>query len=104
MSQRGARVAAGKGYGYKEILAFYYPGCRVTDNYGGLVLRKAVHMTKEVLLNEKAKSCVQIAESKLGDPYVFGAWGCECTPQNRKKYAGYHPEYKDKIYGECPAL
>ena len=57
-----------------------------------------------VLLNEKAKKCVEIAESKIGDPYVFGAWGQPCTPETRKKYAGYRPEYKSKIYGECPVL
>lgn len=104
MSQRGARVAAKKGIGYREILAFYYPGCAVADNYGGLILREAVHVTDKVLLNDKAKDCVELAESKIGDPYVFGAWGQECTPETRRKYAGYHPEYKSKIYGECPVL
>ena len=104
MSQRGAMVAAKKGFGYKEILAFYYPGCAVTDNYGGLVLREAAYVTDKVLMNEKARDVVELAESKIGDPYVFGTWGQECTPEIRKRYAGYHPEYRSKIYGECPVL
>ena len=27
-----------------------------------------------------------------------------CTPANRRKFAGYHPEYQEKIYGACPVL
>lgn len=80
MSQRGARVAAGKGKNYREILGFYYPGCEIKSGYGGLILREVFVVTKDVLLNDKAKAMVDIAVSKLGDPYVFGAWGCECTP------------------------
>lgn len=104
MSQRGARVAAKHGIWYRDILAFYYPGCAVMKDYGGLVLREAVHVTDKALLNEKARDVVKLAESKIGDPYVYGAWGQECTPETRKKYAGYRPEYKSKIYGECPVL
>lgn len=104
MSQRGAMVAAKHGIWYRDILAFYYPGCSVMSDYGGLVLKEAVIVTEDVLLNDKAKKCVEIAESKLGDPYVFGTWGQPCTPEIRKRYAGYHPEYKSKIYGECPVL
>ncbi len=55
-------------------------------------------------LNEKARACVELAESKLGDPYVFGAWGDRCTPQIRKQYAGYNPSYRTKIYDACPVL
>lgn len=45
-----------------------------------------------------------LAECCLGWPYVFGAYGQMCTPANRKQFAGYHPEYKSKIYGACPVL
>lgn len=41
------------------------------------------------------------AESRIGDPYVFGAWGEDCTPANRKKRAyAAHP----KNVSECPVL
>lgn len=54
--------------------------------------------------NPNAAVCVKLAEEKLGDPYVFGAWGDPCTVQTRKQYAGYNPVYRDKIYGACPVL
>ena len=57
-----------------------------------------------VKLNGKAEACVKLAEEKLGDPYVFGAWGDPCTVKIRKQYAGYNPVYRDKIYGACPVL
>lgn len=37
-------------------------------------------------------------------PYVFGSYGQMCTPENRRKYAGYRPDHKAKIYGACPVL
>lgn len=46
----------------------------------------------------------ELSESCLGWPYVFGAAGEMCTPANRRKFAGYHPEYQEKIYGACPVL
>lgn len=57
-----------------------------------------------VLLNYKAQACVDLAESKMGDPYVYGAWGDPCTVKIRKQYAAYNPQYKEKIYGACPVL
>ena len=56
------------------------------------------------MTNEKAGACVKLAEEKLGDPYVFGAWGDPCTVKIRKQYAGYNPAHKGKIYGACPVL
>lgn len=55
-------------------------------------------------MNEKAKAVVALAESKLGDPYVFGARGEKCATGIRRQYAAYHPEYRDKIFGACPVL
>ncbi len=55
-------------------------------------------------MNEKEKAVVYLAKSKLGDPYVFGAWGDPCTVKIRKQYAGYNPVYREKIYGACPVL
>lgn len=45
-----------------------------------------------------------LAEYCLGWPYVFGAAGEMCTPEIRRKYAGYHPEYKANIFNACPVL
>lgn len=55
-------------------------------------------------MSDKAKAVVALAESKLGDPYVFGARGEKCTTGIRRQYAAYHPEYRDKIFGACPVL
>lgn len=95
MSQRGAKWAANHGISYREILSFYYPGTEIMLNYG-----EAVPLS----VNEKADAVVQAAESQMGNPYVFGAWGGICTPSYRKQYAGYNPQYKEKIYGACPVL
>ena len=49
----------------------------------------------------KPESVRQIALACLGWPYVFGAWGEECTPANRKRRVrDDHPTIKSK----CPAL
>ena len=93
LSQNGAKWAAKNGIGYREILSFYYPGCELASiGEGG----EAV--------NERAQAIVDLAKSKLGDPYVYGASGQQCKPNVRRQYAGYHPEYKDKIYKACPVL
>lgn len=43
----------------------------------------------------------QLAEACLGWPYVFGAWGEECTPGGRRRRArSDHPT----IVSSCPAL
>ena len=95
MSQVGARYAAQTGVSCKDILAFYYPGAVITNNYGEAVIPVA---------NDKAQAVIDLAKSKLGDPYVYGASGQQCKPNVRRQYAGYHPEYKDKIYKACPVL
>lgn len=49
----------------------------------------------------KPDSVRQIALACLGWPYVFGAWGEQCTPANRKRRArSDHPT----IVSKCPAL
>ena len=52
----------------------------------------------------KAEQVVLAAESQLGSPYVYGTWGQKCTPSLRKRYAGYSPSHRDKIYKTCPVL
>lgn len=78
MSQCGARYAAGLGISYQDILAFYYPGTELSSGYG----------KGEIIMgfrNEKAEKVIALSKERIGDPYVFGAWGEECTPANRRK-------------------
>lgn len=46
----------------------------------------------------------RMAWACVGWPYVFGAAGEMCTPEIRRKYAGYHPEYAENIRRACPVL
>lgn len=55
-------------------------------------------------MNEKALKVIEAAKSQLGNPYVFGMWGRECTPSVRRQYAGYNPSHKRAIYKACPVL
>ena len=55
-------------------------------------------------MNEKALKVVESAKSQLGNPYVFGMWGRQCTPSVRRQYAGYNPSHKSAIYKACPVL
>lgn len=92
MSQRGAKYAASQGFNYKDILNFYYPNTTLMGEYGGVVIK---------MKNEKAEKVVELAQSCMGYPYVFGAWGEACTPANRKRRANSeHPT----IISKCPVL
>lgn len=75
MSQKGAIYAAKNGASYRTILNFYYPNCVIKDDYGGLIQKETMHMTKSVLMNEKTEKIVELAKSLIGSPYVFGALG-----------------------------
>ena len=57
-----------------------------------------------MIVNEKALKIIEAAKSQLGNPYVFGMWGRECTPSVRRQYAGYNPSHKSAIYKACPVL
>ena len=46
----------------------------------------------------------RLAWACIGWPYVFGAAGEMCTPEVRRRYAGYHPEYAENIRKACPVL
>lgn len=52
----------------------------------------------------KAATIEQIAPACIGWPYVYGAAGEMCTPEVRRKYAGYNPQYADDIRRACPVL
>ena len=78
MSQSGARYAAKHSVSFQDILAFYYPGTELCSGYGKKAGRSDYG-------SEKAGKVVSLARERIGDPYVFGAWGEECTPANRRK-------------------
>lgn len=45
----------------------------------------------------RAEQVIAVGEAHLGDPYVFGAWGEECTPANRRRrMRDDHPTIKSK--------
>ena len=49
------------------------------------------------MMTEKGQRLIEIAESQLGYPYVFGAWGEDCTPNNRRRrIRSDHPTIKEK--------
>jgi hypothetical protein len=56
------------------------------------------------VMNEHALKAIESAKSQLGNPYVFGTWGRECTPSLRRQYAGYNPSHKRAIFKACPVL
>ena len=61
---------------------------------------KAKGTTKEQII-------VSCAEAELGWPYVWGAVGAQCTPENRKYYAGRSscpPQDAESAIKRCQAL
>ena len=56
------------------------------------------------VMNERALKVIESAKSQLGNPYVFGTWGRECTPSLRRQYSGYNPSHKRAIFKACPVL
>ena len=50
-----------------------------------------------------SEACWQTALACVGWPYVFGAWGAECTVSERKKRFSYNPSYTS-IKNNCQVL
>lgn len=55
-------------------------------------------------MNEGAQKTIKAAESQLGGPYVFGAWGSECTPTLRRANSWYNPSHATAIAKNCQVL
>lgn len=47
---------------------------------------------------------IDAALAQVGAAYVWGAWGQPCTPEYRRKLAGYTPLKCDLIYENCQVL
>lgn len=52
----------------------------------------------------KAEAVISAAESQIGSPYVYGAWGQLCTVSLRKRYANYNPSQRAITYKRCAVL
>ena len=52
----------------------------------------------------KAEMIQALTACCLGWPYVFGAYGQDCTPTQRNKYAGYRPDHAEAIRSACLVL
>lgn len=98
MSQVGCHYAAKIGKTYEEILAFYYPGTTIVKE------GEDKTMNETVLLNEKANKVIQAAQSAMGWPYVYGAWGAMCTPAERRSRANSHADHAAAIRKNCQVL
>ena len=80
MSQKGAVYAAGIGKSYEEILSFYYHGCTITRMEGSGMENTKVNAVKQWALN------------RVGNPYVYGGTGKNCTVSYRQQQAAQYPE------------
>lgn len=67
MSQTGAKNMAAQGFSYKDILAFYYVGTEIRNNFG------------EERVMTKAEKVASWTRSKVGCGYVYGATGQKAT-------------------------
>ena len=54
-------------------------------------------------MTEKETAVIAAAESQIGAPYVYGAWGGLCAPSYRRQYLGYNPSHT-AIRTTCPVL
>lgn len=70
LSQYGARYAASIGIGYRDILAFYYPGTAVTHIQG-----KEGDTMPNTALNPTEQQIKDWAMAQVGKGYVWGAMG-----------------------------
>lgn len=98
MSQYGAMYAAREGVGYKEILAFYYPGTQLVEAYGQAPPKE------ETTSMDTANLMIDLSLADVGGAYVFGALGEKCTPNNRSAYARSKPAHAASITRACQVL
>lgn len=55
-------------------------------------------------MNEKVAKAIAAAESQMGAPYVYGAWGAKCTPTERRNRANSDKDHMEAIYKNCQVL
>lgn len=91
MSQNGAKNRAAAGQTYEEILAFYFPGTYLNKG-------------EEIKKMTKVEYLLEWMQSRLGNPYIYGATQKDCTPTYRKERIEQYPKYKDSIKRNCQVL
>ena len=55
-------------------------------------------------MSEATDKLVALALAQVGAAYIWGAWGQPCTPEYRRRYAGYTKAMAGKIRQYCPVL
>jgi cell wall-associated NlpC family hydrolase len=75
MSQVGAENMAKAGKTYQEILAFYYPGTALMNNYGKAVVEDSPTTETEVEIVENVNKIIAYARAQVRKPYKLGASG-----------------------------
>lgn len=98
MSQRGAKYAASQGYGYEDILSFYYPNTILQANYG---VNKMIQTKDLIALFQKA------LDEKWG--YIWGASGETWTQAKqdaatRDMTVKYGAKWIGKRVSDCSGL
>lgn len=83
MSQNGAKNMASKGFSYKDILQFYYPGTEIRTNYGE---GESVTVSNATIVREYALS-------KVGCGYVWGATGQTASEAVLQTLYARHPDH-----------
>lgn len=79
MSQYGAMYAGRQGISYREILAFYFPGCEIVNPSKPVEMPAPLPPPVQALEKPpaiiRAEKMAEYARSKVGGKYVFGASG-----------------------------
>jgi hypothetical protein len=109
MSQRGAKAMAKAGKTYEEILAFYYPGTKITDLWT-LENEEGEHLVNATDFVDKVKIALR---DHWG--YIYGTWHSfwtkedqarlnKTTDSNRAKSREYGSKWIDHYVTDCSGL
>ena len=74
----GAKARAAAGQGYEDILAFYYPGCK---------------MEVEKEMTEKEQTIYDWVNSHIGDGYCWGSTGKVLTQAYLDQLIKQYPDH-----------
>lgn len=91
MSQNGAKNRAIAGQTYEEILDFYFPGTYLNKE-------------EEIKKMTKVEYLLKWMQSRIGNPYIYGATQKDCTVSYRNERIEQYPKYKQNITDNCQVL
>jgi stage II sporulation protein D len=92
MSQYGAHGAARKGLGWKQILAFYYPGTRLTQQPSGYLIRVWITADNDGDLRVRPSAGLTVGDSS-GRRFVLPTGSKYRTWRVQRSGAGYALSY-----------